>query len=70
MVGEWVTRRRRADEANLERLKRTPSARTVARLMTGARDDLSRAQTVTVAAIEAAAPALVEARDIVDPSTR
>jgi transposase len=34
--------------------------------MTGARDDLSRAQTVTVAAIEAAAPALVEVRDIVD----
>ena len=66
VVTEWATRRRRADEANLERLQRTPSARTVARMMTGARDDLSRAQTVTVAAIEAAAPALVEARDIVD----
>ena len=36
------------------------------RLMTTERDDLSRAQTVLVAAIEAAAPALVEARDIVD----
>jgi len=66
VVTEWATRRRRADEANLERLQHTPSARTIARLMTGARDDLSRAQTVTVAAIEAAAPALVEARDIVD----
>ncbi len=66
VVTEWATRRRRADEVNLERLKRTPSARTVARLMTTARDDLSRAQTVTVAAIEAAAPALVEARDIVE----
>jgi transposase len=66
VVTEWATRRRRADEANLERLKRTPSARTVARLMTTARDDLSRAQTVTVAAIEAAAPALVEAREIVE----
>jgi transposase len=66
VVTEWATRRRRADEANLERLQRTPSARTIARLMTGARDDLSRAQTVTVAAIEAAAPELVEARDIVD----
>ena len=66
VVAEWATWRRRADAANLEHLKRTPSARTVARRMTTARDDLSRAQTVLVAAIEAAAPALVEARDIVD----
>jgi transposase len=66
VVAEWATRRRRADAASLEHLKRTPSARTVARLMTAARDELSRAQTVLVAAIEAAAPALVEARDIVD----
>jgi transposase len=66
VVTEWATRRRRAEEANLERLKRTPSARTVARLMTTARDDLSRAQTVTVAAIEAAAHTLVEAREIVE----
>ncbi|HEY5410597.1 MAG TPA: ISL3 family transposase [Caulobacteraceae bacterium] len=66
VVTEWATRRRRADEANLEHLQRTPSARTIARLMTGGRDDLSRAQTVTVAAVEAAAPALVEARDVVD----
>jgi len=66
VVTEWATRRRRADEANLERLKRTPSARTIARLLTTARDDLSRAQTVTVAAIEAAAPALVEARETME----
>ena len=67
VVGEWATRRRRrADEANLERLKRTPSARTVARLMTSSRDHLSRAETVTLAAIETAAPALVEAREIVE----
>ncbi len=66
VVTEWATRRRRADEANLETLKRTPSARTVARLMTTSRDHLSRAESVTVAAIEAAAPALVEAREIID----
>ena len=66
VVTEWATRRRRADEVNLEALKRVPSARTVARLMTTARDDLSRAQTVTVAAIEMAVPMLVQARDIVD----
>lgn len=69
VVAEWATRRRRADEATLERMKRTPSVRTVARLMTSARDDLSRAQTVLVAAIEAAAPALVEARTPSTPST-
>jgi transposase len=51
---------------NVEGLKRVPSARTVARLMTTARDDLTRAQTLTVAAIEAAVPPLVEAREIVD----
>ena len=56
VVAVGATRRRRADAANLEHLKRTPSARTVARLMTTARDDLSRAQTVLVAAIEGAAP--------------
>lgn len=38
----------------------------LARLMTMARDDLSRAQTVMVAKIEMAAPTLVQARDIVD----
>ena len=66
VVTEWATRRRRADEISLEALKRVPSARTVARLMTTARHDLSRAQTVTVAAIEMAVPMLVQARDIVD----
>ena len=65
-MAEWATRRRHADAAYLERMLRTLSARTVARLITTARDDLSRAQTVLVAAIEAAAPALVEAREVVD----
>jgi transposase len=46
-------------------LSRTPSARTVARLMTIGRDDLSKSQTVTVAAIEGGVPQLVEAREVV-----
>ena len=66
VVSEWATRRRRADTVNVGGLKRVPSARTIARMMTMARDDLSRAQTVTVAAIEMAVPTLVQARDIVD----
>jgi transposase len=42
-----------------------PSARTIARLMTIGRDRLSKAETVTVAAIESGVELLVEAREIV-----
>ncbi len=48
-----------------EALSGTPSARTVARLMTIGRDDLSKSQTVKVAAIEGGVPQLVEAREVV-----
>ena len=66
VTAEWTTRRRRAEQVNIEGLTRVPSARTVARLMTMARDTLSRTQTVTLATIEAAVPTLVQAREIVD----
>lgn len=66
VVTEWATRRRRADTVNAQGLRHVPSARTVARLMTAPREDLSQAQTVTVAAIETAVPALAEARNIVE----
>ena len=46
-------------------MSRVPSARTIARLMTTGRDGLSKCETVVVAAIEAGAPLLVEAREIV-----
>ena len=49
----------------LENLQRIPSARTIARLMTIGRDMLTKAETVTVAAIEAGVPTLVEAREII-----
>ena len=65
VVGEWATRRRRAEKADAENLQRIPSARTIARLMTIGRDTLSKAETVTVAAIEAGVPTLVEAREII-----
>jgi hypothetical protein len=45
-------------------ISRTPSARTIARLMTIGRDRLSKAETVTVAAIESGVELLVEAREI------
>jgi transposase len=65
LVSEWGTRRRRAETADVENLRRIPSARTIARLMTFGRDTLSKAETVTVAAVEAGVPALVEAREII-----
>ena len=65
VAAEWATRRRRAEKADVENLQRIPSARTIARLMTIGRDTLSKAETVTVAAIEVGVPALVEAREII-----
>lgn len=65
VVGEWAPRRRQAEQADRRALSRTPSARTVARLMTIGRDGLSKAETVTVAAIEGGVPRLVEAREII-----
>jgi transposase len=65
VVAEWATRRRRAETAG-DRLQRVPSARTVARLMTTARDHMSKADTVMVAALERGVPTLVEARFLID----
>jgi transposase len=65
VIGEWATRRRRAERADAQNLQRIPSARTIARLMIIGRDLLTKAETVTVAAIEAGVPSLVEAREII-----
>ena len=46
-------------------MQRSPSTRTIARLMIIGRDLLTKAETVTVAAIEAGVPTLVEAREII-----
>lgn len=66
VVSEWATRRRHAEKIDAETLQRIPSARTIARLLTIGRDDLSKAETVTVAAVETGVPSLIEAREIVD----
>src|ERR1700752_979736 len=65
VVAEWATRRRRAEKADAQNLHRIPSARTIARVMTIGRDLLTKAETITVAAIEASVPTLVEAREII-----
>jgi transposase len=64
VVTEWATRRRRAERAD-SGLTRTPSSRTIARLMTVERDRLSKAETVTVTVIENGLPSLVEAREMI-----
>jgi len=66
VVSEWATRRRRAEKASDQQLQKVPSARTIARLMTTARDHMSKADTITIAAIEAGVPTLVAARTLTD----
>ncbi len=65
VVVEWATRRRQADKTDAQSLARTPSARTLARLMTTSRDNLSKSESVTIAAVEEGVPDLVAARQII-----
>ncbi|HEX9608050.1 MAG TPA: transposase, partial [Gemmatimonadaceae bacterium] len=46
--------------------RKCPSSRVIARMMTIARDQLSKDDAVTIATIEAAVPALVTARELFD----
>ena len=61
VIGEWATRQRRAEASAYSAPGRCPSARRVARMMTTARDRLSRSDAVSVARIEAAVPDLAAA---------
>ncbi len=64
VVGEWAGRRRRAEKAE-SAVGHAPSARTIARLLTTGRHDLTKAETITVAAIESGVALLAEARDLI-----
>ncbi len=66
VVAEWATRRRRADKMQMQGMQKAPSARTLARLMTVGRDHLTKADTITVAAVEAGVPQLAQARALVE----
>ena len=61
VVGEWATRQRRAEASAYSAPGRCPSARRIARMMTTARDRLSRSDAVSAARIEAAVPDLAAA---------
>ena len=66
VVAEWATRRRRAESAGCERLRKPPSARVLSRLLLSERDQLTKGDAITVARIERGVPALVSARDLVE----
>lgn len=70
VVSEWARRRRLAEKADQSALARTPSARTIARLMTLARDDLSKSDALLVAAIESNIPDLTIARTLINDFQR
>ncbi|MCP1745694.1 transposase [Bradyrhizobium japonicum] len=65
VVAEWATRRRRAETISRQQLQKVPAARTIAQLLTTKRDHLSKAETVTVAAIEQSVPMLADAHALV-----
>ncbi len=66
VVSEWATRRPRSERMTTAQVRKPPSARTIARMMTLKRDHLTKAETLIVAAIEQGAPALAEAQTLVD----
>lgn len=64
VVTEWATRQRRADTPGAP--SRCPAPRALARLLTTARDKLTRTEAVIVATAERAVPDLVAARGVTD----
>lgn len=66
VVSEWATRQRRAEQTIPNGATKSPAARRIARLLTIARDHLSKADAVLVARIEAALPSLSATRLLVD----
>ena len=66
VVSEWATRRRRSERAPDGSPRSIPSARRIARLLTAERDRLSKAEAITVAAIEAEVACLGTARALLE----
>ena len=66
VVTEWATRQRRSEKVGLELSRTAPPARLLSRLMTTRRDALSKADAITVAAIEAGVPTLAAARELME----
>ena len=65
VVGEWATRQRRSEQVPDGAPGQVPSARRLARLLTIARDGLTKADAVVVATVETEVTGLVEACSLV-----
>ena len=67
VVSEWATRRRLDESSNpVGRVRKTPSARKIARLLTIERDQIPKDHASIMAKIERDVPPLLVARDLVD----
>jgi transposase len=66
VVAEWATRRRRAESAGSERLRKPSPVRVLSRRLLSERDQLTKGDAITVARIERDVPVLVSARDLVE----
>ena len=66
VVTEWTTRRRCREKAALGRPSVPPSARKLSHLITTHREQLTKAEAVTMAAIETGVPALATACTVLD----
>lgn len=69
VVGEWATRQRRAEKTIPVGTGKSPPARKIARLLTTARDHLSKADAILVAQVETVLPALAMARALTNRFT-
>ena len=66
VVTEWATRRRRAETVGHETRRTVPPARQLSRLMTTRREHPSKADAITVVAVETGVPALTTARVLIE----
>ena len=66
VVAELASRRRPAESAGSERLRKPPPARILSRLLSSERDHLTKGDAITVPRIERAVPVLASARDLVE----
>jgi transposase len=66
VVAEWATRRRRSERAECLAGRLPPPARQLSRMMTMRRDHLSKADALTVAAVETGVPELAAARQLME----
>ena len=66
VVTEWATRRRRSERSGQAVSRTAPPARLLSRLMTMQRNGLSKADAITVAAVEIGVPVLATARTLLE----